>query len=68
MLLFLHVNVLWREGPWCVGVVLHRFVRLLEFASYLRPTVCSELLQVLSGRVLGGGDMGLCVSLSEAVI
>ena len=39
----------------------------LEVTSYLRPNVCPEWLQVVSGRVLCGGSMCICGSLSEGV-
>ena len=37
-------------------------------ASYVWSNVCSEWLQVVSGRVLGGGSMCICGSVSEGVI
>ena len=40
----------------------------VEVASYFWPNVCSEWLQVLSGRVMCGGGMCICGSLSEGVI
>ena len=54
-------------GAWCGGVVLCQkcvCVLWLEVASCVWPGVCSEWLQVVSGRVLCGGGMCMCGSVS----
>jgi len=48
--------------------VLDRCVLWLEVASYVWLNVCSEWLQEVSGWVLCGGVMCICVSLSEGIL
>jgi len=55
---------MWCEGAWFGSVVLDRCVLCLDVASYVWPNVCSEWLQVVSGRVLCEGGrtyVGHCV-------
>ena len=56
------------EGAWCVGVVLDRSVLCLDVSSYVWSNICSEWLQVVSGRVLCGGSKCICGSLSKGFI
>ena len=59
-------HILLCEGAWCGGVVmLGMCVPWLEVLSYVWPSVCSEWLQVVSGRILCGGSMCICGSVSE---
>jgi len=48
--------------------VLEMCVPSLGVASYVLTNVCSEWLQVVSGRELRGGSMCICVSVSEGVL
>ena len=48
--------------------MLEMCVLWFEVASYVWTNVCSEWLQLVSGRVLCGGSMCICGSVSEGVL